>query len=114
MKRIITIISILFLSCSLSFAQNRNSYEQKSSKITIDIGKISNGLGKAVKFVKSEVKQFKQEWDDAVTPEEKQLYDDTKKNVKEGLKYTREAIHQGWRQGLRGEPYTPPTKEDNK
>ena len=113
MKHFITFIFVvLFLSYGTSFAQSNNR-DSESATITIDIGKISNKLGKAVKFVKSEVKQFKQEYQESLTPEEKQLREDTKKNVKEGLEYTREAIHQGWRQGLRGEPYTPPAKKEN-
>lgn len=115
MKHFITFIIIsLFLSWGVSYSQTRSTYEYENSKITIDVGKFSRSLGKAVRFVKSEAKQFKQEWDESLTPEEKELREETKKSVKEGLQYTREAIHQGWRQGLRGEPYTPPVKKENK
>ena len=113
MKHFITFIFIaLFLSYGTSFAQSNNR-DSESATITIDVGKISSKLGKAVKFVKSEVKQFKQEWDESFTPEERQKFEENKKGIKEGLEYTREAIHQGWCQGLRGEPYTPPAKKEN-
>lgn len=76
--------------------------------ITINVTKINKTVGGIVGFIKSEAKQFKQETEENLSEEHKQTFRDIKERIKYELKYTHDAIHAGYSQGLRGEEYTPP------
>lgn len=115
MKKFIIIIVFLFVSFSL-FAQSskKDSTTTQDAVITINISKINRGIGKVVGFISNEIGQFKRETEENLTPEEKENIRKAKKEVKENityeLRYIRDAIHQGYVTGLRGEEYTPPYK----
>jgi len=110
-KKII-IILLLFIPV-ISFAQQtekQKETKQEDVVITINVTKINKTIGKVVGFIRSEKKQFKQEIVDNLTPEELQEYKEAKENLDYELKYIHDAIHAGWAQGWRGEPYSPPYK----
>lgn len=94
---------------TIMFSQTRSRTDE-DAVITINISKISRTIGKAVKFVQDEYKQYKQETEETLQPETKAVIDSLKSQLKYELQYTRDAMHQGYKQGLRGEDYTPPYK----
>ena len=94
---------------TIMFSQNRSRTDE-DAVITINISKISRTIGKAVKFVQDEYNQYKQETEENLQPETKAVIDSLKSQLKYELQYTRDAMHQGYRQGLMGEDYTPPYK----
>ena len=106
MKKII-IFLILILVPIFSYSQNKNKKEE-DVKITINVSKINHTLGSIVGFLQNEVKQFKEETNENLSSEAKENIKKIKEDIKYELKYTRDAIHQGYVTGLRGEPYTPP------
>ena len=110
-KKII-IILLLFIPV-ISFAQqteNQKENKQEDVVITINVTKFNKTIGKVVGFIRDEMKQFKQEIVDNLTPEERQEYKEAKENLNYELKYIHDAIHAGWTQGWRGESYSPPYK----
>ena len=90
-----------------SLARDAKNYDVKKVERR---AKINKTIGKVVGFIRSEKKQFKQEIVDNLTPEELQEYKEAKENLDYELKYIHDAIHAGWAQGWRGEPYSPPYK----
>ena len=110
MKKFILLLFLAFIPM-VGYSQNSNQDNKKEdTTITINVTKISKTIGGVVKFVTDEVKQFKEEAEAGITPEEKQMYKEAKENVKYELKYIHDAIHAGWAQGWKGENYTHPYK----
>jgi len=111
MKRLITLV-FLFIPI-FAFSQNKEKENEKEDvTISINVTKINKTLGTVVGFIKSEAKQYKQEFDENLPQETKDNLKEAKKKIKEELKYARKAIHAGWCQGLRGEDYTPPSRNE--
>jgi hypothetical protein len=111
MKRFITILMILLISVTAFGQEQKKENKQEDVIITINVSKVDKTLGNFVKFVVSEAKQFKDEAVENMPQETKDNIQKTKKSFIEEMKYAREAIHQGWRQGWRGESYTPPKRK---
>lgn len=104
MKRILIFILVLFIPV-VGYSQNRN--ESEDVKITINLSKISRGVGKAVKAVSDEIKEFKKDIDENMPQEKKDEYKRQFDEIKKNLKDCRTEIHRGFCQGLRGENYDP-------
>ncbi len=105
MKKILVIL-LIFIPL-FSFAQNQEK-KNEDVTITINVTKINKTVGGIVGFIKSEAKQFKQETENNLSEENKENIRNIKKRIKYELKYTHDAMHAGYVQGLRGEEYTPP------
>lgn len=105
MKKLLIII-LMFIPL-FSFAQTAEK-KHEDVIITINVTKINKTIGNVVGFIKNETKQFKQETEDNLSEENKQNIRNLKERIKYELKYTHDAIHAGYSQGLRGEEYTPP------
>ncbi len=112
MKRFITLV-FLFIPIFV-FSQNKEKENKKEEDvvISINVSKVNKTLGTVIGFFKSEIKQYKQEFDENLPQETKDNLKEAKKKIKKELKYTRKAIHAGWCQGLRGEDYTPPSRDE--
>lgn len=104
MKRILIFIIALMIPV-IGYSQNKNDSEDV--KITINVSKISRGLGKIVNGITSEVKEFKKDIDENLPQEKKDEYKRQFEELKNNLKDCRKEIHRGFRQGLRGENYDP-------
>lgn len=109
MKRFILIL-MLSLIPVFCYSQDKKETNKEDVTVVINVSKISNTLGKIVKFVTDEAKQFKDEAVENMPVEQKENLKKAKENIKYELKYTHDAIHAGWAQGWRGEDYTPPYK----
>lgn len=109
MKRFILIL-MLSLIPVFCYSQDKKETNKEDVTVVINVSKISNTLGKIVKFVTDEAKQFKDEAVENMPAEQKENLKKAKENIKYELKYTHDAIHAGWAQGWRGEDYTPPYK----
>ena len=109
MKRFILIL-MLSLIPVFCYSQDKKEANKEDVTVVINISKISNTLGKIVKFVANEAKQFKDEAVENMPDEQKENLKKAKENIKYELKYNHDAIHAGWAQGWRGEDYTPPYK----
>ena len=107
MKRFIIFIFLFFIPV-FSFAQEKQKNDDVIIKI--NVSKINNTLGKIIGGVIDEGKLFVKETKENVTPETKASIDTIKIHILYQLKYTHDAIHAGYTQGLRGEDYTPPYK----
>lgn len=105
MKKLLVIL-LIFIPL-FSFAQSQEK-KNEDVTITINVTKIDKTLGGIVGFLKSEIKQYKQETEDNLSEENKESIRYIKERIKYELKYTRDAMHAGYVQGLRGEEYTPP------
>ncbi len=108
MKRFIIILFSLLISC-ISYSQNiekNKDYKNEDVKITINITKISQGLGKVVNAISNEAKEFKKDIDENL-PEFYDAKESLIKETKKGLKQCHDEFHRGFRQGLRGEKYDP-------
>lgn len=108
MKRLI-ILFMLFIPV-VSVAQDKKDKKEEDVTITINVTKASKTLGKIVSFFKEEAKTFKEETQENMSPENKAAIKKIKNDFLYEMKYTRDAIHAGYRQALRGEEYQPPYK----
>lgn len=109
MKKLL--IFLMLLVPIISYGQEQKDFKlSEEAEITEQVIKIEKAINKLIKFVKSEVQQFKDEAVENMAPEELQQIYEAKKNIKYEIKYIHDAIHQGWKQGWRGEEYSPPYK----
>lgn len=108
MKQFIIIIFSLFISF-VSYSQDINKNKDNKNEdviISLNITKISNGLGNLINAVTYEYNEFKKDINENL-PEAAKAKESLKRNTKEGLKKCHEELHRGFRQGLRGEKYNP-------
>ena len=111
MKRFFLFL-ILAIIPMISYSQDSTKTDLKTIEDGVDatLVKATEAAAKAVVFVASEIKQFKDEAVENMPQETKDNIKEAKENLKYELKYMHDAIHAGWAAGWRGESYNPPYK----
>ena len=112
MKRLITLVFLFIPIFAFSQSKEKENEKEEDVVISINVSKVNKTLGTVVGFFKSEIKQYKKEFDENLPQETKDKMTEAKKKSKKELKYARKAAHTGWCQGLRGEDYTPPSRDE--
>lgn len=107
MKRLIFIFMVLLPM--ISYGQNIDStaIAEIEKSVESTLVKATEATAKAVIFIASEVKQFKDEAKENMPQETKDNIKEAKEKVKKDLKNIHDAIHEGWAAGWRGEKYVP-------
>lgn len=104
MKRIIFIIFLAFISLNC-FSQTKQKPNEKDVIISINVSKISKGLGKIVKVTLDEIHLYRDEIKENLIEPNQDKIDSIKVTAKEQIKDIHQKVHEGFVKGLRGETY---------
>ena len=119
MKKLIILFVFIFSVSFCVYSQNKHSSTTNNDDVTITInvskinkilGKVVNGAQRSINYISSEIEEFVNDIPEEEKEKMKEVADTVKSKTKYEAKYARDAIHAGWRQGWRGESYSPPYK----
>ena len=104
MKRIIFIIFLAFISLNC-FSQNTKKENEKDVVVSINVSKISKGLGKIIKITLDEIHLYRDEIKENLIEPNQEKIDSIKVTAKAQIKDIHKKVHEGFAAGLRGETY---------